>query len=127
MKLLLLAVAVILSSTIRGSAQSTNQPATTPTPQATPAMAGPLQAAPPIVIDAGPVGKLDLDGVVTGMGLLQDNHAVGDNTAQAAQSNGQIFIQKSSGWWQFYVQAGAYNVPTLGVPFLSTGKTITDF
>ena len=50
----------------------------------------------------------------------------GDNTGQAALSNGQIFLQKTTSWWQFYVQAGAYNILSLGTPFLSTEKAITD-
>ena len=44
-------------------------PAAPPAPLTTPAITGPLQAAPPIVFDAGPLGKLYLDGIVGGMGL----------------------------------------------------------
>lgn len=40
--------------------------------------------------------------------------------------NGQIVVQKTDGWFQYYLQAGAYNVPSLGVPFLATDNTITD-
>ena len=50
----------------------------------------------------------------------------GDEPTQAALSNGQVFIQKTDGWWQFYVQAGAYNIPALGLPFLATDKTISN-
>ena len=60
------------------------------------------------------------------MGLWQGNHVTGDNPTQAALSNGQIFLQKTTSWWQFYVQAGAYNILSLGTPFLSTEKAITD-
>ncbi len=102
-------------------------PPPAPTPLPTPAITGPLQASLPIVIDAGPLGKLDVNGVVTGMGLLQGNHVPGDKEAQAAVSNAQIFIQKTTGWWQFYIQAGAYNIPALGTPFLGTSETLSDF
>lgn len=85
-----------------------------------------MQAAPPIVLDAGPLGKLDLDGVVSGMGLWQGNVTTGDESTQAAISDAQIFLQKTDGWWQFYVQAGAYNILSLGTPYLSTEKSITD-
>ena len=44
---------------------------------------------------------------------------------QAALSNGQVFIQKTDGWFQFYLQAGAYNIAALGAPFLATDKTMT--
>jgi hypothetical protein len=78
------------------------------------------------VFDAGPLGKLDLDGIVSGMGLWQGNHIGSDNPTQAALSNGQVFIQKTTGWWQFYLQAGAYNILALGTPFLPTDKALTD-
>ncbi|HZL66917.1 MAG TPA: hypothetical protein VFC29_06255, partial [Candidatus Limnocylindrales bacterium] len=74
-----------------------------PSPLPTPAITGPLQAAPPITFEGGPFGKLNLDGVVSGIGLWQGNHVPGDNTTQAALSNGQVFIQKTTSWWQFYV------------------------
>lgn len=93
----------------------------------TPAMTGPLQTASPHSFDAGPFGKLDITGIVSGMGLWQGNHVTGDDATQGDLSNGQVFIQKTSGWWQFYLQAGAYNLPALGVPFLSTADTVSDF
>jgi len=115
----------VLSTTIRLLAQNTNQTAS-PSPLPTPSITGPLAAATPIEVDAGPLGKLDLNGIVSGMGLLQGNHVAGDDVAQAALSNGQVWIQKATGWWQFYVQAGAYNILGLGTPFLPTDKALTD-
>ncbi len=105
--------------------QTTPPPAPTALP--TPAITGPLQAAPPIALEGGPLGKLSLNGVVSGMGLWQGNHVPGDNPTQPALSNAQIFLQKTTSWWQFYVQAGAYNILALGTPFLPTDKTMTDF
>ena len=43
-----------------------------------------------------------------------------------ALSNGQVFIQKTDGWWQFYLQAGAYNILALGTPFLATDQTLSN-
>lgn len=129
LKLLWLLVGILLSTTVNLCAQGPNQAQTTPppaTPLSTPAITGPLQAAVPIEFDAGPFGRLDLDGIVSGMGLVQGSHVAGDNVAQAALSNGQVWIQKSTGWWQFYVQAGAYNILALGTPFLPTDKALTD-
>ena len=57
--------------------------------------------------------------------MWQGNHVPGDSNTQAALSNGQVFLQKTDGWFQFYVQAGAYNIPALGIPFLDTDKTIS--
>lgn len=101
--------------------------ASAPAPLPTPAMTGPIQSLPPAVFDAGPLGKISATGILSGMGMWQSNHAPGDEPTQAALSNGQVFLQKTDGWLQFYLQAGAYNIPDLGVPFLATDKTLTDF
>jgi hypothetical protein len=96
-----------------------------PTALPTPAITGPLSNLPPAVFDAGFFGKISVNGVLSGMGLVQNNHVSGDDTKQADLANGQVFIQKSDGWFQFYLQAGAYNIPDLGVPFISTKDTIS--
>ncbi len=93
----------------------------------TPAITGPLQGIPPATFDAGPLGKLSANGLVDGLGMWQGNHVPGDNPTQAALSNGQVWIQKTDGWFQFYLQAGAYTLPALATPFLDNGKTLTDF
>jgi hypothetical protein len=98
-----------------------------PQPLPTPAMTGPLQTAAPFTFDAGPFGKLDLTGIVSGLGLWQGKPVPGDDSAEGDLSNGQVFIQKTEGWWQFYLQAGAYNIPALATPFLHTGDTMSDF
>ena len=113
-------------STDQSSAQTSTQPGAQSTPLPTPSITGPLQAAPPINFDAGPFGKLELNGTVTGFGLVQGNHVNGNDTAHAALSNGQIFLQRTEGWLQFYVQAGAYNILSLGTPFLPTDKAISN-
>jgi len=95
-------------------------------PLPTPSITGPLQGSPPIVFDGGPFGQLNLDGILSGSGLWQGNHVAGDNATQPALSNGQIFLQKTTSWWQFYLQAGAYNILSLGTPFLSTEKAINN-
>jgi len=77
-------------------------------------------------LDGRPLGKLNLNGVVSGLSLWQGNHLSGDKPAQAALSNGQVFIQKTSDWWQFYVQAGVYNILAIGTPFLPSEKAITN-
>lgn len=108
-----------------GQQQAPNPPGP-PAPLPTPSITGPLQAAPPITFGDEKFGPLSVNGIVSGMGLFQSNHVPGDESAQGALSNGQIFLQKTTGWWQFYVQAGAYNIPIIGTPFLQTDKTITD-
>ncbi len=97
-------------------------PAALPTPSVT----GPLSNLPPADFDAGPFGKLSVNGVLSGIAMGQNNLIPGDDKFQSAISNGQIFIQKTDGWFQFYVQTGAYNLLSLGAPFLSTNKTVSN-
>ncbi len=79
------------------------------------------------MFDAGPLGKVAANGIVTGFGRWQDNPVTGDSTGQAALSNGQIFLQKADGKVQYFIQAGAYTLPALGTPFLPADKTVSDF
>jgi hypothetical protein len=98
-----------------------------PTALPTPAITGPLSGLPPAIFDAGPVGKIAVNGILTGTGMWQGNHVPGDDPTQAALSNGQVFIQKTDGVFQFYLQAGAYTLPSLATPFLATDKTLSNF
>jgi hypothetical protein len=117
-----------------GNAQNAPAPAdqekpadTEPAPLSTPAITGPLHALPPATFDGGPFGKIAVNGILSGTGMWQGNHVPGDSNTQAALSNGQIFIQKTDGWFQFFLQAGAYTIPGLATPFLDTDKTMTTF
>jgi len=102
-------------------------PATAPAPLSTFVLTGPLQWLPPATFDAGPLGKLSVNGIVTGFAQFQNNSVQGDDKAQATLSNGQIFIQKPDGKLQYYIQAGAYTMPTLSVPFVNAQKTVNNF
>ena len=102
-------------------------PADAPAPLSTFVLTGPLVWVPPAVFDAGPFGKLSVNGILTGFALGQNNPIPGDDTKQATLSNGEIFIQKADGKVQYYIQAGAYTMPTLGVPFVSAQDTVKNF
>lgn len=91
----------------------------------TPAITGPLSNLPPLVFDAGPFGKISANGIISGFGMWQGNHVPGDSNTQAALDNGMIFLQKTDGWFQFYIQAGGYTLPDLAVPFLNTGNSMS--
>ena len=84
-----------------------------PAPLPTPSITGPLSGLPPAMFDAGFFGKIAVNGFLTGLGMVQNNPVPGDDTHQAALSNGQIIIQKTDGVFQFYLQAGAYTLPDL--------------
>ncbi|HEX4532614.1 MAG TPA: outer membrane beta-barrel protein [Rhizomicrobium sp.] len=88
----------------------------------TPAMSGSLVANPsPTQFDAGPLGDIYVTGAVSGVALWQDNRAAGDRQTRIDLDNGQVFIQKTDGWFQFYVEAGAYSLPSLGTAYLKAG------
>lgn len=127
-------IALLSSLASLGNAQNAPAPAdqekavdTEPAPLSTPPLTGPLHMLAPATFDGGPFGKIAVDGILSGTGMWQGNHVPGDSNTQAALSNGQIFIQKTDGWFQFYLQAGAYTIPGLATPFLDTDKTMTTF
>ena len=101
--------------------------AAAPAPLSTFVLTGPLQWLPPATFDAGPFGKLSVNGILTGFSQFQNNSVPGDDKAQATLSNGQIFIQKADGPIQYYIQAGVYTLPTLSVPFINAQNIVSNF
>jgi hypothetical protein len=100
-------------------------PAANPMPY--PSMTAPLAANPnPAVFDAGPLGKIMVDGVLSADALWQSNPAVGpfgqNQDGYGDITNAQVIVNKTDGPIQFYVQAGAYSIPTLGVAYLKTSQ-----
>ena len=90
-------------------------------------MTAPLStAAPAHTFNAGPFGTVAITGILSGMGLTQSNWIPGDQSTHWDLSKGQVFLQKTSGWFQFYLQGGAYNLPALGFPFVKTVDTVTN-
>ncbi len=102
-------------------------PAAAPTPLSTFVLTGPLQWLPPATFDAGPLGKLYVNGIVTGFSQFQNNHVPGDDSSQATLSNGEVFIQKADGKIQYFVQAGVYTMQALSVPFTDAQTTVKNF
>jgi len=98
-----------------------------PAPLSTFVLTGPLTWVPPATFDAGPFGKLSVNGILTGFAQFQTDSIQTDNAADATLTNGQVFIQKADGNYQWYVQAGAYQLPTLSVPFLTAQDTVKDY
>jgi hypothetical protein len=103
-----------------------------------PPMSVPLAANPnPATFDAGPLGKLMVDGAVTGGFFYQNNPAL-DCTAPDTGAflpfcatthngygdifNGQVIVNKTDGPVQAYLQAGVYSLPTLGTPYFKASK-----
>jgi len=106
---------------------SAEQPAA-PTAMTTPSMTGPLAANPnPMSFDLGPLGPVYLTGAISGLGLWQNNPFPDDQRSLASLTNGQFFFQKTDGLLQYYVQVGAYTIPSLGAPYFNTNKATGDF
>ncbi len=71
-------------------------------------------------------GKIAVNGIVDFVGMATSNHVPGDHTTDATVSNGMVWIQKTDGVFQFYVQAGAYDIPSMGSPFIPLDRTLSD-
>ena len=86
----------------------------------TAAMAGAIAANPnPISFDAG-FGKILVGGQASGLGFYQSNSTdlfPGDDETEFDIDNALVTVQKSDGLIQFYVEAGLYSFPTVGVPY----------
>lgn len=129
----MLSAAALPAQTQTGNDQPTGPPPSgeqpaAPTAMTTPSMTGPLAANPnPINFDAGPLGPIYVTGVVTGLGLWQNNPFPADQRSLASLSNGQFMFQKTDGLFQYYLQVGAYTIPSLGAPYFNTPKATGDF
>lgn len=100
-----------------------------PAPVNNPPMAGPITGNPnPFSVDLpewfGPAGgSLKIGGVLSGMAFYQDNPGgvfPGDKQSLLDVVDGQIFLNKNEGWFQWFIQAGNYTVHSLGVPYIKT-------
>jgi hypothetical protein len=112
----------------QGGAPPATPAAAAPMPLPSPSMTAPLSTAIPHEFSAGPFGKLEVTGILSGMGWTEGDYTPGppvnDTPTHYDISNAQVFIQKTSGWWQFYLQGGAYNLPAIGTPFVRTIDTM---
>jgi hypothetical protein len=95
-------------------------------------MTAPLSPNPnPVSFDAGPLGKVYVTGQVSALGLVQSNRApsafAGNSTSLLDISNGQVEVQTTSGPIQFYVELGAYSLPSLGASYIHVGKSTNEF
>ncbi|THD62739.1 outer membrane beta-barrel protein [Phenylobacterium sp.] len=93
-----------------------------PTALSSPSMSASLSSnADPLNMDWGPLGKIYVSGQLSGFGSVETAHG-GTDQRKADISNAQIEIQKTDGIFQFYVQAGVYDIPSLGTPILASPR-----
>src|SRR6185437_6689435 len=97
---------------------------------ASPALSGPLAGNPnPMGLDAGDLGTIYVTGSATGTALFQTNYtnATGDHQSLLDFSNAQVSVQKADGLVQFYLQAGEYSLPSLGLPYVRASSAGEQF
>ena len=101
-------------------------PAAAPTsPVSTPSMEGPLSVnVKPESFDT-PLGKIYVSGAVTAIALADTPTFFGEKGGYADISNAQVFVQKVDGEFQFFLDAGSYSFPTVGVPYAYDGNTVS--
>ncbi|MBV9552009.1 MAG: outer membrane beta-barrel protein [Alphaproteobacteria bacterium] len=118
-------------------------PAAPTSPLTAPSFAGPLAQNPtPYSFEAPVLGTVYTTGVVSGLGLFQSSPygavfepngtLLGNDISNNGDlSNGMAIVQKIDGLVQFYVQAGVYSLPALGVNYhltqRDTGRAENDF
>jgi len=123
------AISLCTTSLAAWAQNSPTPPADQSTALSTPSMFGPLALnANPYSIDAGPLlGKIYASGIVSGLGMAQDNHVPHDQNSLLDLSNAQFMIQKTDGPVQFYVQGGEYILPAVGEVYQRAGYTTDHF
>ena len=95
-------------------------PAAPTSPLIGPSITGPLSIQlPPPKYTLPLLGDIYVDGVGSGLGMWQSNPFPGNRSWQPDLSNGQVFVQKTDGIFQFFVEAGAYSLASLGSTYLS--------
>lgn len=73
-------------------------------------------------------GPIQIQGVVTGMGMHQTNPVPADNAGMVDVTNAQVIVQKNEGLVRFYLQSGYYSTPSLGSSYQRANiQTIDSF
>ena len=115
----------LTSVPIAASAQDQAPGAAAPALQ--PSVATTLSANPqPARLDADGASPVYLTGVLSGLVQWQNHRLPSDHPWEADVDNAQVFINKPTGMWQFFVQAGYYSIPALGVPYVHARDATSD-
>jgi hypothetical protein len=104
---------------------SASQAAATANPPS-PAFSGLNPSPAPLNLDLGPLGhQVLLGGVASGLVLAQEEPDPDGRDHAIDFSNAQVYVSKSDGLIQYYVQAGLYSIPVLGVPYVKSTTATT--
>ena len=112
------------TTTTTPAAPAAAAPAAPTSPVSTPSMEGPLTVnVKPESFDIPDFGKIYVSGAVTAIALSDISKFAGQKDYYGDISNAQVFVQKVDGVAQFFLDAGAYSFPTVGVPYTTAGNT----
>ena len=80
----------------------------------------------PFILDIDAMGQIQVQGVVSVLGMSQSNPVAGNDQHLVDISNAQAIIQKNTGLVQFYIQGGAYSTPSLGTSYQRANRQTVD-
>ena len=76
----------------------------------------------PAAFEAGPLGKIYVGGALSALGFTQTNPVPGDRSSWGDVDNAQVWIEKTDGLVQFFVEGGLYSLPTVGTPYVKASS-----
>jgi hypothetical protein len=74
-------------------------------------------------VNAGPLGPLTVQGMLSGLAMSQSHATASDQSHDFEIDNAQLIVHKTSGPLQFLIQGGAYTFPVIGAPLPNTADT----
>lgn len=74
-------------------------------------------------VNAGPIGTLAVQGMLSGLALSQSNATTADPAHNFEIDNAQLIVHKTDGPLQFLIQGGAYTFPVIGTPLPNAADT----
>jgi len=70
------------------------------------------------------LSKVDVNGVVSGIGIVQNHPVPGDFGNRLDANNAELIFQKPDGVVQYYMQVGGYSIPALGLAYVDLGNAV---
>ena len=80
----------------------------------------------PNILEVPHLGAIKVSAVGTILGMSQSNPTDGNPDNLVDLSNAQLILQKDTGLFQFYIQAGYYSIPSLGTSYQRANRQTID-
>ena len=94
-------------------------------PLPTPSMAGPLATAIPHEVPAGPFGKIEITGILSGIGMIEDNPVFHGDGGTWTSATLRSSSKRPPAGFNSTCKVALTTYRALGVPFAKTGATTT--